>query len=170
MNAAHTAFISLGSNEGTPRVHLAAARQALAECPYVRVTAVSSIYDTEPQELAVQPWFANQVIRLACEPEVTPQGLLEQLLRIETALGRVRSQDPALRYGPRCIDLDLLLFDDVVMGTEVLTLPHPRMHERAFVLVPLHEIEPNLMLPDGRSVCNILRTLSHAVEGTHIRQ
>ena len=93
---------------------------------------------------------------------------------MEKRLGRVRDQatasDPAVRFGPRPIDLDLLLFDEERWDTPHLALPHPRMLERAFVLVPLRDIEPDLILSDGRTPGEVLRFLAHAVEGKRIRQ
>ena len=143
------------------------ARAAVTALPGVGVAAMSSVYRTEPQGRKDQPWFANQVLALDCDG-MTADALLDALLRIETELGRVR--DPADRFGPRVIDLDLLLFGDEVRTAPCLTLPHPRMIERAFVLVPLCEIAPDLILPSGRSVKDLARALPHSVEGDRIFQ
>lgn len=161
------AYISLGSNMGNGSVHLAEARAAVAALPGVGVAAASSVYRTEPQGRRDQPWFVNQVLALDCDG-LTAETLLDALLRIETKLGRVR--DPADHFGPRVIDLDLLLFGDEVRSAPRLTLPHPRMAERAFVLVPLGEIAPDLVLPSGRSVKDLACALPHSVEGDRIFQ
>ena len=102
---------------------------------------------------------------------MTAPDFLDMLLDVEKRLGRVReTSDPAMRFGPRVIDLDLLWFDQERWDTPHLALPHPRMSERAFVLVPLRDIEPNLLLSDGRTPGEALRSLAHAVEGNRIRQ
>lgn len=162
------AYICLGSNQGDARLHLARAREALGALPGVARAVFSSIYLTEPQEKHNQPWFHNQVARLACEPALTPETLLDALLAIETRLGRLR--DPQDRFGPRAIDLDLLLFGQERRRTERLILPHPRMEQRAFVLVPLREIAPDLIIPGSRTVDDALRALPHTVEGATIFQ
>lgn len=166
-----TAYICMGANLGDARASLAAAAEAVAALPGVRVTAASGVYRTEPQGKRDQPWFFNQVLRLDCGPSVTADRLLEDLLGIETAMGRVR--DAADRFGPRALDLDLLLFGEEIRPEsegQSLILPHPRMGQRAFVLVPLREIAPDLMLPDGQSVDGLLRALSCRVEGDRIFQ
>lgn len=163
------AYISLGSNLGDGSAHLAAARSALEAVPGIRVAAASSVYRTEPQGRKDQPWFVNQVLGLECDPGLTADALLHILLDTENRLGRVR--DPADRFGPRVIDLDLLVFGEEVRKADPhLTLPHPRLAERAFVLVPLREIAPDLILPAGRSVKDLARALPHTVEGDRIFQ
>lgn len=132
---------------------------------------VVAVYFTEPQDMRDQPWFANQVLKVSCALDMTAPDFLDMLLDVEKRLGRVReTSDPAMRFGPRVIDLDLLLFDQERWDTPHLALPHPRMSERAFVLVPLRDIEPNLLLSDGRTPGEALRSLAHAVEGNRIRQ
>jgi 2-amino-4-hydroxy-6-hydroxymethyldihydropteridine diphosphokinase len=121
---------------------------------------------TEPQGVREQPWFANQVIKLACTSGWTPLELLQSLLAVETRLGRVRTT----RWGPRVIDLDLLLFGNTVCHDPRVILPHPRMLTRAFVLIPLLEIEPELVLPGGISAVQALQTLSHTLKGHTIWQ
>lgn len=173
---------------------------ALAALPGVVVGAASPVYRTEPQGYRDQPWFANQVIRLECSPDITPEGLLDRLLAVEQELGRSRAyapeggegdgaqasesaapqaaepgggappHDPAIRYAPRTIDMDLLLFGDVVRDTPRLTLPHPRMRERAFVLVPLHDIAPELAFPDGQSLIHALKSLTFTLHDGCIGQ
>jgi 2-amino-4-hydroxy-6-hydroxymethyldihydropteridine diphosphokinase len=164
-----TARISLGSNLGDPAANLAAALQALDRLPGARVAAVSRFFRTGPQGFTDQPFFLNAVAALDCAPSRDALGLLDDLLRTEARLGRVRN--PAgQRFGPRRIDLDLLLFGNQVMNSERLILPHPRMTERAFVLVPLSEIAPGLVLPDGREIGEILRRIAYRREGCVIRQ
>lgn len=144
-----------------------------------RLDAVSSIYWTEPQGYKEQPWFANQVARLACSPILSAQALLRELLNIERELGRERKSpganeanaaNRAARFGPRVIDLDLLLFGDQTLRTESLTIPHPRMRERAFVLVPLRELAPDLVFPDKKSLDAVLEKVSFCVESDKIQQ
>ena len=164
------AYISLGSNQDEPEAWLARARQALQTEPGLRLGALSPIYRTEPQGLRAQAWFANQVAELRCAPELGPEGLLARLLAVETRLGRQRSADPALRFGPRCIDLDVLLYGAETRAGPELILPHPRLAERAFVLVPLRDLCPDLVLPNGQRLTDALAALSYAVEGQRIYQ
>ncbi len=126
----------------------------------------SPVYRSEPQDVRDQPWFANQVVRLYCSSEWTAQGLLRALLNIESAMGRVRSQDK----GPRLIDLDLLLFNEQCLNSPELTLPHPRMTDRAFVLIPLQDIAPGLVFPGGRTLAGALKAISCRVQGDTIIQ
>ena len=107
---------------------------------------VSSVYATEPQDYADQPWFLNRAAELLPGADWEPHALMDALLQIEAAQGRVRSPDPALRYGPRVIDLDLLLFGDVQSTHPHCLLPHPRLTRRAFVLVPLLEVAPQIRI------------------------
>jgi len=118
---------------------------ALLEREQIHVVARSSIYETEPQDVAAQPWFLN--IAVVCETRLFPLQLLTALLRIEREMGRVRR----LPRGPRIIDIDVLLVGSAIIDTPRLTIPHPRMLERAFVLAPLAEIAPALSV-SGRSV------------------
>lgn len=126
--------------------NLNAALKALDALEGVRVVAVSPSYYTEPQGFRDQAWFANRVARLECDSMLKPHALLAMCLKIEDDMGRCRpdnaveTTDPALRYGPRPIDIDLLLFGHQVIDTPSLIVPHPRMVERAFVLVPLLDV------------------------------
>ena len=162
------AYVGLGSNLGDGPALLAAAREALGALPGVVLSRASSLYLTEPQGVREQPFFTNQALELACGPGMRAEALLEALLATEQALGRVR--EGAVRFGPRTVDLDLLLFGNEVMNSERLTLPHPRMLERAFVLVPLAEIAPGLMLPQGMSVAEALGRLRYRRQGNVICQ
>ncbi len=135
-------FLSLGSNLGDREKNLERAITAL-ESERVHVTAKSSIYETEPQDVTGQPWFLNMVAE--CETSCFPLQLLAILHRVERDLGRTRSG--ASPRGPRVIDIDILLFGTAVMQTSALTIPHPRMNERRFVLEPLLEVAPDLRDP-----------------------
>ena len=127
-------FVSLGSNLGDRLGALVAAREALAALPATAVIAVSRIFETAPQDHEKQPAFLNQVLCL--ETGLQPRDLLTEGQRIESEHGRTRE----LRFGPRTLDVDILLFQDVESEEPELILPHPRMLRRAFVLVPLAEI------------------------------
>jgi len=128
------AFLSLGSNVGDRQALLAAARDALAALPGTAVVASSGIYETAPHGSVHQPDFLNQVV--CVETALEPHDLLTQCQRIESEHGRTRG----LRFGPRTLDIDILLFQDVELEEPELMLPHPRMLSRAFVLVPLAEV------------------------------
>jgi 2-amino-4-hydroxy-6-hydroxymethyldihydropteridine diphosphokinase len=131
---ARRAFVSLGSNVGDRAGHLARAREALERQPGTAVLAASRLYETAPQDLEDQPAFVNQVLCL--ETALAPLDLLHACQAVELAAGRVR----AVRFGPRTLDIDILLFQGVETDDPELTLPHPRMLQRAFVLVPLTEV------------------------------
>ena len=164
-----TAFVCTGSNMGDAEEHLKKAIAALDSSPGVRVSAASSLYRTEPQGRKDQPWFLNQVLRLDCDDCVSAERLLDAMLEKELELGRVR--DPLDRFGPRAIDMDLLLFgQEVHSATPHLILPHPRMHERAFVLIPLAELAPDLHVPGQDCVKKLLRKLDYRLEGSDIFQ
>jgi 2-amino-4-hydroxy-6-hydroxymethyldihydropteridine diphosphokinase len=150
------AYLSLGSNLGDREGNLRAALEHLAQ-ERVWVAACSSVYETEPQELPGQPWFFNLVV--LTRAEFFPIQLLKITQRIERQLGR-EAPGGRISKGPRLIDIDLLLFGKVVMETPVLTLPHPRMENRRFVLEPLIEIAPNLADPSsGTRFAALVRTL-----------
>jgi len=135
------AYVALGANIGAPVQHLRAAVVDLAALPGTRVVARSSLYRSAPVGLVDQPDFINAVVAIDTRLEALP--LLHALLAIEARHGRVRSVPNA----PRTLDLDLLMHGDAIMASAELTLPHPRMHERAFVLLPLLEIAPDVLLP-----------------------
>lgn len=131
-----TTYLSLGSNLGARLGHLAEAVRRLNDLPGVRVAGVSNIYETAPQGFTEQPAFLN--LAVAVETNLEPLGLLAHIQEVERAMGRVRT----LRWGPRTIDIDILLFGREQIRTEALEVPHPRMGERAFVLVPLLDLHP----------------------------
>ena len=140
------AYIALGANLGDPATTVLAAFAALANLPESRVLHCSSLYRTAPVGLADQPEFINAVAKL--ETTLAPEALLDALHEIEQRFGRVRAE----RNGPRTLDLDLLLYDDQFIDLPRLTLPHPRLHLRAFVLQPLAEIAPDLAIPGRGTV------------------
>jgi 2-amino-4-hydroxy-6-hydroxymethyldihydropteridine diphosphokinase len=144
-------YIGLGSNLGDREANLLAALEALRSSPGVEVVAVSTFRETDPVGVVDQPRFVNAVAAL--ETSLEPLELLARLLDVERDLGRDRRQDE--RWGPRTVDLDLLLYGDDVIDRPGLTVPHPRLTERAFVVVPLLELAPELRLPDGRRLRDI---------------
>lgn len=171
MNERHMAYVCMGSNMGEPETNLAGRVRFWGPCRAGKSRRRRPCILRSRRICATQPWFANQVLKVSCALDMTAPDFLDMLLDVEKRLGRVReTSDPAMRFGPRVIDLDLLLFDQERWDTPHLALPHPRMSERAFVLVPLRDIEPNLLLSDGRTPGEALRSLAHAVEGNRIRQ
>lgn len=147
---------NLPSLAGTPEQTLCAALNSLASTG--RILRVSSLYRTEPVGLIEQSPFLNAVVEIEIQNSCTPHILLDELLRNEREFGRERSKE--LSMGPRTLDLDLLFFGDFVLSTTILTLPHPRLHERAFVLVPLSEIATDFLHPgNGRNISQLLSTL-----------
>jgi 2-amino-4-hydroxy-6-hydroxymethyldihydropteridine diphosphokinase len=157
--APRLAYLALGSNLGDPVGHLRAALDELDRA-VGRLIAVSGAYETEPVGLTDQPRFLNAVCAL--ETALEPRELLVAMLKIETDQGRVRT----VKNGPRTLDLDLLIYESRVIDEPGLAVPHPRMGERAFVLVPLAEIAPNLLHPvTGQSVREMLGRLSPGSRG-----
>jgi 2-amino-4-hydroxy-6-hydroxymethyldihydropteridine diphosphokinase len=135
------AYIGLGSNLGDRAGHLLLALRGMMNAG-LNIARLSSVYETEPVDVSSQPYFLNMVAELSGALPA-PEQLLARLLRIEYALNRRRRQP----RGPRTIDLDLLLYDERQSSTEFLMLPHPRLHQRRFVLTPLAEIAPRLLHP-----------------------
>lgn len=160
----HIVYLSLGSNVGDREAQLRDAQHRLAKLG--RVIAVSSFYETEPVEFTQQPWFLNCAV--AIETSSTPEDLMASILRIEEEMGRRRLQNK----GPRSIDIDILLFADAIVQSSELTIPHPAIHQRRFVLEPLAEIAPQALhpiskktirelldeLPDGQTVRRVPRS------------
>ena len=148
-----TAYVGLGANLGPREITLQRAIELLAEAEGVDVLAVSQLRETEPVGVVDQPPFLNGAVRV--DTTLTPRALLDTLLEIERALGRVREE----RWGPRTVDLDLLVYDDVVVDEPGLRVPHPRLHERGFALQPLAELDPDLVIPGRGRVSDALAAL-----------
>lgn len=150
------AYVALGSNLGDPRQQVLDAMDALANLPDTRLLQRSRLYRTPPWGVREQPPFINAAVEL--DTALSPHALLDALLAIEQRAGRVRGE----RNGPRTLDLDLLHVDGVQLDDPQLTLPHPRMAERAFVLLPLHDIAPTLRLSGQATVAELLARLDLA--------
>jgi 2-amino-4-hydroxy-6-hydroxymethyldihydropteridine diphosphokinase len=148
------AFVGLGSNLGDRSATLTRAIELLGQREGIEVVAVSAFHETEPVGYLDQPAFLNAAV--AIETQLQPEALLVELLSVERELGRTR-EGP--RYGPRTVDLDLLLLEGVVIDEPGLTVPHPRLHERAFALAPLVELDPSLVVPGRGSVVELLRVV-----------
>jgi 2-amino-4-hydroxy-6-hydroxymethyldihydropteridine diphosphokinase len=151
------AYVALGSNLGDSRRYLGEAIEAMARLPSTRVTARSRLYRTPPWGMLEQPPFLNAAVRL--DTGLAAGELLDALLAIERAAGRTREGE---RWGPRTLDLDLLHMEGVRMADARLTLPHPRIGERAFVLLPLADLAPELDLPGQGKVAELLAALDHS--------
>ena len=152
----HTACVALGANIGEPLRQIAAAFAALAALPGTRVLARSSLYRSAPVGYADQPDFINAVAMI--ETALAPHALLDALLAIERAHGRVRE----FPNSPRTLDLDIVLYGDVVLQEPGLTIPHARMLERAFVMLPLAEIAPDAVVPGQGKVSDLARLVDAA--------
>jgi len=149
------AYVALGSNLGDREAHLAAAIEALRARPAVRVTAVSAVYETAPVGPPPQGPYLNAVVRL--RTQLAPRALLACLLEIEAARGRQRS---AGRWSARTLDLDLLFYGSLILDEPGLRVPHPHLHERAFVLEPLCDVAPGLLHPVlGKTVEDLARNV-----------
>ena len=147
--SSHTIFLALGSNLGDRMDNLRAAVRLMP--PKVQITSTSRIYETPPWGYLEQPPFLNQVVRGITTLE--PEALLKYIKQLEIKMGR----QPTVRYGPRLIDIDILFYDDLIRENRNLTVPHPRLHERAFVLVPLADLAPDYRHPViGMSIQQLL--------------
>jgi 2-amino-4-hydroxy-6-hydroxymethyldihydropteridine diphosphokinase len=151
----HIVYLALGSNLGTRSANLKNAISNLT--PQMNVKAKSNVYETAPWGYADQPNFLNQVVK--AETYLEPEALLLHLKRLETVLGRV----PNFENGPRLIDIDILFFDDLVLDSPVVQIPHPRLQERAFVLAPLADLAPSLVHPVlNKSVSALLANVNQS--------
>ncbi|MBL09866.1 MAG: 2-amino-4-hydroxy-6-hydroxymethyldihydropteridine diphosphokinase [Acidiferrobacteraceae bacterium] len=146
-NLGLSAWIGVGANLHNPDIQVKRAIQGLDTMPDTSVKKVSSFYQTTPISPILQPDFINAVVRIKTTLE--PHDLLTEMLNLEHSLGRVRSE---VRNEPRIIDLDLLIYDQVVISSEELTLPHPRIIDRLFVMKPLMELEGNITIPKYGSI------------------
>ncbi|WP_431687040.1 2-amino-4-hydroxy-6-hydroxymethyldihydropteridine diphosphokinase [Hahella sp. NBU794] len=147
-------YVGLGSNLSQPEQQLRQALKALEDISGVQLLQASSLYRSAPLGAPDQPWYVNAVAQL--ETSLEPLDLLRELQTIENNQGRVRQGE---RWTPRTLDLDLLLFGDETLNSEVLTVPHYAMHERNFVIFPLAEIAPNCVIPGIGSISSLLAAL-----------
>lgn len=154
------AYIGLGSNLNNPRQQITAALRELTSLPETLMTGHSALYLSKPVDLSDQPDYVNAVAAL--QTGLAARELLDRLLEIEGWHGRIRDGDCGGRWGPRTLDLDLLLYDDVQSQDEDLVLPHPRLHERSFVLVPLYEIAPQLVVPGQGALSDLVAQCARA--------
>jgi len=153
MNMDHTVYLSLGSNIGNRSANLKQAISSLR--PQMEVKARSKVYETPPWGYTEQDKFLNQVVKVSTYLE--PEPLLKHLKRLEIALGRKET----FHYGPRLIDMDILFYDALVLETPQLILPHPHVHERGFVLIPMMDVAPDLVHPvKGKSIRELLALTS----------
>jgi 2-amino-4-hydroxy-6-hydroxymethyldihydropteridine diphosphokinase len=148
------ALVGIGSNLGDREATIARALELLDDPPAIRLAGVATLRETAPVGLVDQPAFLNTAAHL--DTTLGARELLDRLLAVERSLGRVRTGE---RWGPRTLDLDLLLYGDAVLDEPGLTVPHPRLHERLFVLEPLAELAPDLFVPGRGSVGTLLSAL-----------
>ncbi len=157
----HNVYLSLGTNIGERESLLLDALFKMNTHPEVKVVRRSPVYETEPVGFTDQATFLNVVIQV--QTALTPQQLLSHCQDIEHLLGRKRS----IRWGPRTMDIDILLYDELIIQEESLTIPHPRMHERSFVLAPLADLDPELMIPRQQQTVSDLASELPDREGVH---
>jgi 2-amino-4-hydroxy-6-hydroxymethyldihydropteridine diphosphokinase len=153
-----TIYLALGTNLGNRPANLRAALNSLA--PDIKILAESNIYETPPWGYTDQPAFLNMAVK--CETDSDAAPLLKRLKQIEVRVGR----EATFRWGPRVIDIDILFYDDLVLESEALTIPHPRLHERAFALVPLADIAPDFVHPVLKKT---IKELLSQVDSTEIK-
>ncbi len=157
------AYIGLGSNLGRKKANIRRAVKLLSKKEDIKILKVSSLYETEPVGHVKQDWFVNAC--LMAETNLSPRQLLNTLKNIEKQLKRKKR---FIRWGPRTIDLDILLYDNLRLKAKDLIIPHPEMHKRAFVLIPLMELEPNLTHPTKRK--SILELLANLKKSKRVRK
>ena len=158
----HIAYIGVGSNLGDPVENCLRAMETMDGSADIRVTARSSLYKTEPVGFTDQEWFVNAAVEV--RTALDPQDLLQTLQKIEKQMGRVAGK----KWGPRIIDLDILFFDDLILESQALHLPHPHAGERRFVLVPLSEIARGLIHPGLNKT--VFELLAQLPEGQAVQQ
>jgi 2-amino-4-hydroxy-6-hydroxymethyldihydropteridine diphosphokinase len=149
-------FLGLGSNMGDKKYYLDGAVKSLREIEGINVTAISSYYETEPFGVKDQPFFLNAVVEI--ETDISPRKLLQLIHKIEKEYDRVRKK----RWGPRTLDIDILLYDDINISEPDLIIPHLYLEKRIFVLEPLAELEPDFILPSGRKIKDVIRELKNS--------
>lgn len=147
-------YIALGSNLKNPKKQVLNGILSIKKLDRVKILKESYLYQTPPVGILNQPDFINAVIKISSD--YSPQDLLKEILNIENDAGRVRDQ----KNGPRTLDLDILLFNDLIINEENLIIPHPRMHERLFVLLPLKDINENIMIPNQGKIKDIIKKLA----------
>ncbi len=154
------AYIGLGSNLGRKKANIRRAIKLLSKKKDIKILKISSLYETEPMGYVKQDWFVNACLK--AETNLSPRQLLNTLKDIEKKLKRKKR---FIRWGPRTIDMDILLYDNLRLKTKDLVIPHPEMHKRAFILIPLIELEPNLIHPTKRkSILELLANLKRNKE------
>ena len=147
-------FIALGSNLGNPKEMVKNGILSIKNIGGVRILSESSLYETPPVGILNQPNFINAVVKI--DSNLSPYELLNKLLKIENTAGRIRVN----KNGPRTLDLDILLFDNLILNEKKLTIPHPRMHERLFVLMPLKDIDETIVIPNHGAIIDIINKLN----------
>ncbi len=152
------AYLSLGTNVGNRLQNLRRALELLGDEPRISVEKKSSVYETAPVGGPAQPDFYNMAVEISTE--LPPERLLDVAKTIERKLGRKSGRGRGPRWGPRPLDIDILLYNAVIQSDPALTIPHPRLRERAFVLVPLLEIAPELRLPGGKKLKDLLESVA----------
>ena len=159
----HTiAYIGIGSNLGTPGKNCIEAIEKISNTKDIKIISRSSFYQTEPIGEVQQDWFVNSTIKI--KTNLSPTHLLSDLLNIESAMGRTREE----KWGPRLIDLDLLFYGNLILGKKGLTLPHPEIQKRKFVLIPMSEIAESLVHPTLKKTIKTL--LQESSDGTVVKK
>ncbi|MDA9210823.1 2-amino-4-hydroxy-6-hydroxymethyldihydropteridine diphosphokinase [Methylophilaceae bacterium] len=147
-------YIALGSNLKNPKKQIKDGIQSIKKIDGVQILSKSKLYETPPVGILDQPNFVNAVIKI--DSDLSPNKLLEELLNIENNAARVRID----KNGPRTLDLDILLFNDLILDKKNLIIPHPRMHERLFVLIPLKDIDETIVIPNHGAIIDIINRLT----------